>query len=98
MILGVTLKKIAQTLEIQVIDLIQFLEFNKINVDFFDPFVGDNILKHENQISNLKSISKNFYHGIILAVPHDQFLKLGIKKIEKFGLNGCVIFDMKKYV
>ena len=32
-----------------------------------------------------KMSKKNFFDIIIISVPHKEFVKLGIKKIKKFG-------------
>lgn len=44
--------------------------------------------------SILKLVNKK-YDGIIIAVAHDYFKKIGIEKIIKLGKNNHVIFDLK---
>ena len=46
-----------------------------------------------NHIENLKT--KSNFDGVIIAVGHDIFKKIGIKKIKSFCKKKSVIFDIK---
>ena len=37
----------------------------------------------------------NNYCGIIISIPHDIFKIINLKKINKNGLEKCVVFDLK---
>lgn len=66
-----------------------------LNVDFFDPLIETDSI--DNKVSeNLISWPENAkYDGILIAVPHQEFLDMGISKIKEFGKPGCFIFDVK---
>ena len=61
----------------------------------FDPLSKIN----KNQIKNFKFFqSTNFKHkydGIFIAVGHQKFINIGIKKIKSFGKKRCLFFDFK---
>ena len=62
----------------------------------YDPWVegkdlGDKLQR--NHFKTLKDISN--FDGIIIAVAHDYFKKMGIKKIKSFCKKKSVIFDIK---
>ena len=68
----------------------------KINVKTYDPWVNKKDLDKKlktNHIENLKNILG--FDGVIIAVGHDIFKKIGIKKIKSFCKKKSVIFDIK---
>ena len=62
-------------------------ELRKIdcNIDLYDPWVKAEEIKKEYKINPVLALSKNTYDGIIVAVAHDSFKKMGIEAI----LNLC---------
>lgn len=97
LIMGLTFKENCPDLRnSKVVDLIESLNNNKIKTDIYDPWVAksdrDNNKFTPNYIDDPK---KNNYDGIIIAVGHDHFKELGIKKIREFGKKNHVIFDVK---
>ena len=80
----------------RIFDTIDFLNKKKADVYVYDPLIPIKFLKKKvkNVLSNLDQ--KNFYDVVLISVAHDEFLKLGIKKVKalikkKAGL----IFDLK---
>ena len=80
----------------RIFDTIDFLNKKKADVYVYDPLIPIKFLKKKvkNVLSNLDQ--KNFYDVVLISVAHDEFLKLGIKKVKalikkKTGL----IFDLK---
>jgi UDP-N-acetyl-D-galactosamine dehydrogenase len=62
-------------------------------VQVFDPLV--NFPLHELNINYIFEPKSNYYDVLILAVPHAEFVSLGIDKIKKFGKKGSFLFDLK---
>jgi UDP-N-acetyl-D-galactosamine dehydrogenase len=94
LILGFTFKENCPDVRnTRVIDIYEELKAFDINVDIYDPWANPNEVLHEYQIK-IKSgpISPNLgdYSAIILAVGHNEFLKLNISKSPK-----QVVFDVK---
>ena len=65
------------------------------NIDFYDPWISDNEIKRIYKKKPIKNLNKNKYDGIIIAVGHQQFIKMGIQSISKIGKKNKVIFDLK---
>ena len=62
-----------------------------------DPFIKKkpNELKSKKNIIYINKIKNNFFDFILFLVPHNSFLKLGEKKIKKFGKKNSFILDLK---
>tara|TARA_B100001057_G_scaffold421575_1_gene442618 strand:- start:2259 stop:3533 length:1275 start_codon:yes stop_codon:yes gene_type:complete len=65
------------------------------NIDFYDPWTSDDEVKNIYNKKPQKKLKKNKYNGIIIAIGHDQFKKMGIQYISKIGKKNKVIFDLK---
>lgn len=65
------------------------------NIDIYDPYVDEEISKayNFNFLNDLKA--SNEYDVLILAVSHNYFLKLGMKKMKKLMKKKSVIFDIQ---
>ncbi|MBQ0786019.1 MAG: nucleotide sugar dehydrogenase [Oceanihabitans sp.] len=95
LVLGITFKENCPDIRnSRVIDIIKELETYHVNVDVFDPWASSEEVKHEYGFDLLCSkteISTN-YDAIILAVSHNEFIKLDLQKLKSpIG----VIFDVK---
>ncbi|QRM87808.1 nucleotide sugar dehydrogenase [Lacinutrix sp. WUR7] len=95
LVLGITFKENCPDIRnSRVIDIINELETYHVDVDVFDPWASAEEVKHEYGFDLLCSkteISDN-YDAIILAVSHNEFLKIDIEKLKSpIG----VIFDVK---
>jgi UDP-N-acetyl-D-galactosamine dehydrogenase len=97
LIMGLTFKENCSDIrESKVLDIINYLDKKKISVKTYDPWVSKKDLDKKlkiNHIENLKNISG--FDGVIIAVGHDIFKKIGIKKIKSFCKKNSVIFDIK---
>ena len=71
-----------------------YAELRKKNciVDIFDPHVQ--LSKYKN-VKFVTKLSKQYYDGIIIAVDHNLFKKMGIKKIFSLGKKNIKVFDIK---
>ena len=94
LIMGATFKENCSDIrDSKSIEIVKLLNKQKYNTEVYDPY-----LKKNNSFKNINIISKpkvNFYHGILITVKHKYFLKIGFKKIKKFGTNGSLLFDIK---
>lgn len=94
LILGITFKENCPDVRnTRVVDIYQELNSFGIRVDIFDPWANSAEVFEEYKIQLLSSDvlpSLSEYSAIILAVAHDKFLELEIKKSYK-----QVVFDVK---
>jgi UDP-N-acetyl-D-galactosamine dehydrogenase len=96
LIMGLTFKENCPDLRnTKVVDIIQEFKDYNANIDIYDPMVDENEALHEYGLSLTKELKENTYDAIILAVAHDDFINMGIKKIKEFGKSENVIFDIK---
>ncbi len=79
----------------RVIDLIKEFESFNAEVDVYDPWVSADDVAAEYGINLLRDLTPERYDAIILAVAHDQFKKMGIRKVRALGKPKSIIFDVK---
>ena len=95
LVLGITFKENCPDIRnSRVIDIIRELESFDVDVDVFDPWASSEEVKEEygfDLLCDKTEISSN-YDAIILAVSHNEFLKIDLQKLRSpIG----VIFDVK---
>lgn len=96
LILGFTFKENCPDFRnTKVIDIYQELKDFNINVDVYDPLVNIQDVKDEYGITLINKLPNSSYELIILAVAHDQFLKLDYQFLK--GESG-ILFDIKSVV
>lgn len=96
LILGLSFKEDCPDIRnTKVVDIVNELIEYKCNVSVYDPWVSRLEAKKEYGIDLIKKVEANQYDGIIIAVAHKQFKKLGIKKIKSFGKPNHVLYDLK---
>ena len=96
LIMGITFKENCPDLRnSKVHDIIKNLVKAEAIVDTFDPWVDLKPQKSRRHFNDFKKILKNKYDGIILAVAHDQFIKLNIKDIKSLCKQQHIIYDLK---
>ncbi|WP_419770586.1 MAG: nucleotide sugar dehydrogenase [Candidatus Marinarcus sp.] len=97
LILGLTFKENCPDIRnTKVIDIIDELKEYGCNIDVYDPWAKAQEVKHEYNIDILdtdKKLNIENYNAIILAVGHNEFRKLNLKKSEN-----QVIFDVKSFL
>ena len=79
----------------RVIDIINELENYHAKVDVHDPWVDSAEAKHEYGLTLTNELKLNHYDAIILAVGHEQFVKMGAEEIRSLGREVHVFFDIK---
>lgn len=93
LILGVTFKENCPDIRnSRVIDIYKELCQFGLNVDVFDPHADKHEVSNEYRINLISDISGG-YDAIILAVSHDEFLKLDYKKLKND--ERAIVFDTK---
>ena len=95
LVLGITFKENCPDIRnSRVIDIIEELETYDVNVDVYDPWASAEEVKHEygfDLITDFDDLSAD-YEAVILAVSHNEFLKLDITKLKS---QTGVVFDVK---
>ncbi|XZE20377.1 Vi polysaccharide biosynthesis UDP-N-acetylglucosamine C-6 dehydrogenase TviB [Pirellulaceae bacterium SH449] len=96
LILGLTFKENCPDIRnTRVIDLIKEFREYGANVDVYDPWVNPAEAKQEYGIQLIETVPTGKYDGIVIAVPHHQFVTQGIEDIRKAGRRECVVYDLK---
>ena len=97
LILGVTFKEnCPDCRNTKVIDIANELEDFGVNVDLYDPWASNEVIKHEYKKELIPAIEPDKkYAAIIACVSHDQFKTFDFKK---YQAQGAVIFDVKNFV
>ncbi|REE24444.1 UDP-N-acetyl-D-galactosamine dehydrogenase [Winogradskyella pacifica] len=95
LVLGITFKENCPDIRnSRVIDIIEELETYDVNVDVYDPWASAEEVKHEYKLDLICEYTElsSEYDAVILAVSHNQFLKLDITKLKS---QTGVVFDVK---
>lgn len=79
----------------KVIDIVHELQKYNAEIDVHDPWIDANEAKREYSITPISQLLSKQYDGIIIAVAHEQFIKMGIEKIRALGKDNHVIYDLK---
>jgi len=96
LILGFTFKENCPDFRnTRVIDIYKELNQFGLTIDIFDPWANNDDVFEEYQISLKQEIDLNEYDAIIIAVAHDEFLKLDFAK---YGKKNTIIFDTKSFI
>lgn len=93
LVLGITFKENCPDVRnTKVIDVITNLETYSCNVDVYDPWANEKEVYQEYNINILKSFPNKKYDAIILAVSHNEFLKIDLNKFKK---ENSIVYDVK---
>lgn len=94
LVLGITFKENCPDIRnSRVIDVINELKEFGCKVSAYDPWADKNEVTREYGIELADKISDN-YDAVVLAVAHDEFKKIDIKKIKQ---KNTVLFDIKSF-
>lgn len=96
LVLGFTFKgDCPDTRNTKVIDIIKELQSFNINVDVYDDWADkQEVIDHYN-IELIDQLQHNHYDGIIVAVDHSDYKKMGIDAIRALAKSNHVIYDVK---
>lgn len=78
-----------------VIEVVEELESFSCNVDIFDPWVDETDLLQQYGRRPVAEEDMNSYDAIVVAVGHDFFRGMGLRRIRNLGKTNCIIFDIK---
>ena len=93
LILGFTFKEnCPDCRNTKVADIVKALNEYDLSLTIYDPWANPAVAKHEYDIDITNDLPTNKYDAIILAVSHNEFAELDVKK---FGKENHVIFDVK---
>jgi UDP-N-acetyl-D-galactosamine dehydrogenase len=97
LVLGFTFKEnCPDTRNSKVYDLVSELQRRKMNVHIYDPVLNHKKIQTQHpEFKFLKSPKIKFYEAIIVAVAHDDYKKLGSKKIKQYAKDKHILFDLK---
>ncbi len=96
LILGFTFKENCRDIRnSKVFNMVDLLVKKKHLVDMFDPLAIKVDKSYSKNIILKENIKNNFYDGIIIAVAHKIFVKMGIAKIKKYGVKNSIVYDIK---
>lgn len=79
----------------RIVDIVRELGEYNVDVDVYDPWVDADEAVHEYGLTLVQSPQKGAYDAIILAVAHDQFVKMGAERVRAFGRPNNVLYDLK---
>ena len=79
----------------KIIDVVDELKSFNCNVEIYDPWVDSKEVMKSFDISPVQSLKKKSYDGVIIAVAHKEFLKMGINNIKSLCKPSNVIYDLK---
>ena len=79
----------------KVMDIYRELSKNKCVVNIYDPYVNKLEVYETYKIKILENLIANYYDSIIISVPHQAFVEMGIDKIKSFAKKKSIIFDLK---
>lgn len=94
LILGITFKENCPDVRnTKVVDVYNELKEYGVSVDIYDPWVDAEEVKKEYAVEVLSSLgSDKKYDAVILAVSHNEFLRLDLQTLKK---EKAVVFDIK---
>ena len=79
----------------RVIDIVQALAGQGAAVDVWDPWISAEAAREEYGLALVAAPEGGAYDGVVLAVPHREFLALGPEAVRGFGRPEAVVFDVK---
>ena len=79
----------------KVIDIVRELQEYNVNVDIYDPWVNAQTAEEEYGITPISEPTPKHYDGIILAVAHAEFARMGLQNIRALGKDEHVLYDLK---
>ena len=96
LIMGVAFKEnCTDSRNYKIFDTINLLKKNGAKVFAYDPLVPIKFLRKKTNNVLTKIKFSNYYDAVIIAVPHEEFLSIGISKIKKIIKRDGLILDLK---
>lgn len=79
----------------KIIDVVNELKSFNIEVDVFDNWADPAEVEEEYGLSLISELKTDEYDGIVVAVDHSEFKKMGIEEVRKLGKTNHVVYDVK---
>ena len=79
----------------RIIDVNHNFEKLGCKIDIYDPYVSKVEVKKEFNINLINEPEKSKYDVILMAVAHDEFRKISLKKLKSFARKTHVLYDVK---
>jgi UDP-N-acetyl-D-galactosamine dehydrogenase len=79
----------------KVVDIVHVLQSFDADVAVHDPWVNAEAARSEYGVALIPTPKKNAYDAIVIAVAHDLFRDMGIRKIRSLGKKTHLLFDVK---
>jgi UDP-N-acetyl-D-glucosamine/UDP-N-acetyl-D-galactosamine dehydrogenase len=79
----------------RVVDIIAELKDYLCTVDVYDPWVNKVEAEEEYGITPIEKPEQGIYDGIMIAVAHQQFKKMGVEAIRALGKLDHLLYDLK---
>jgi UDP-N-acetyl-D-glucosamine/UDP-N-acetyl-D-galactosamine dehydrogenase len=96
LILGLAFKENCPDLRnSKVMDVLNELQRFDAKVDVYDPWVDSDAAYHEYGLRPIKTPKPASYDAVVLAVGHDQFKTMGVRKIRGLAKKIHVLYDVK---
>ncbi len=96
LILGASFKENCNDLRnSKIFETIKFLENKGMKVYVYDPLVPKNLLKKKTKLVVNKLNRKNFFDAALISARHDEFKKIGMRKIRKNLKRKGLVVDLK---
>ncbi|MGJ8684759.1 MAG: nucleotide sugar dehydrogenase [Nonlabens sp.] len=93
LMLGITFKENCPDVRnTKVVDVVSNLEEFGIQVDVYDPIASPTEVNKEYGIQLVDEPKENYYSAVIIAVAHEQFLRIDL---EQLCVKNSVIYDVK---
>jgi len=94
LILGITFKENCPDIRnTRVVDIVSELQQYGVEVAIYDPWANPQEVKQHYGLESFQTLQDKLYEAVILAVAHDEFKRLDIKKLG--SCSNCVIYDVK---
>ena len=75
--------------------VIKKLKYNECDIDLYDPWADGNEINKLYRINPISKLNNHTYDGIIIAVSHEKFKKMGDNSIVNLCKKQHVIYDLK---
>ena len=96
LVCGITFKEnCPDTRNSKAVELVSLLRSEMAVVDVFDPVAYENASFVADDIELTVKPKQNFYDVVILTVAHDIFKEAEVDSIIGYGVQDCVVYDIK---
>jgi UDP-N-acetyl-D-galactosamine dehydrogenase len=96
LIMGLTFKENCPDVRnTKIVDVVHELEKYGAKVDVYDPWADADEAEHEYGLRPVKKLRNGTYDAVVMGVAHDEFRKMGIRKVRALAKKQHVLYDIK---